>query len=192
MYNKNYKGDVCSHKHSFFLDNFIRRIFQNPKSIVGEYVKENDCVVDIGCGPGFFTIDMAKMVGNKGRVVAVDLQPEMLSKVEQKAKEKNLSQRINFHNCPQDKIGLPKDVKADFILAYYMVHETPSPENFFKEIKTLLKDNGKALIVEPTIHVSKKAFEKIQNDARKAGLKTIDRPAKKGGRSLLLSNAAKV
>lgn len=42
MSNKDYKGDVCSHNHSFLLDNFVRRFFQNPKKIVGEYVKEGD------------------------------------------------------------------------------------------------------------------------------------------------------
>ena len=33
VYNKEYKGDVCDHSHSIFLDNFLRRIFQNPKRI---------------------------------------------------------------------------------------------------------------------------------------------------------------
>jgi hypothetical protein len=40
MYNKEYKGDICSHTHAFFLDNFLRRLVQNPKKIVGEYIKK--------------------------------------------------------------------------------------------------------------------------------------------------------
>ena len=87
MYNKNYTGDVCSHDHSFFLDNFIRRLIQNPRKIVGEYIHNGDTVVDLGCGPGYFSIDMAKMVGESGHVIAVDLQPEMLEKVKKKAKK---------------------------------------------------------------------------------------------------------
>jgi ubiquinone/menaquinone biosynthesis C-methylase UbiE len=154
---------------------------------VGEYVKEGDSALDIGCGSGFFTIEMAKMVGEEGRVIAIDLQPEMLAKVEQKAEKQNLSKRISLHKCPQDEIGLPKDVRADFVLAYYMVHETPDPNNFLKEIKSLLDDNGKILIVEPKFHVSKKSFKKTEIDALEAGFKVIERPVKKGGRSLLLS-----
>jgi len=74
MYNKEYKGDVCSHTHSFFLDNFLRRLIQNPKKIVGEYIKKGDTIIDLGCGPGYFSIAMAKMVGDTGRVYSVDLQ----------------------------------------------------------------------------------------------------------------------
>ena len=187
MNNKAYESHVCSHKHSFFLDNFMRRVFQNPGKIVGEYVKEGDCALDVGCGPGFFTIEMAKRVGEKGSVIAIDLQPEMLAKVERKSKKLNLSKRISLHRCPQEKIGLPEDVKADFVLAYYMVHETLDPKKFFKEIMSLLKNKGKVLIVEPKFHVSEKTFKRTEMDALEAGLKVIDRPAKKGGRSLVLS-----
>ncbi len=84
MSTSTYKGDVCSHSHSIFLDNFFRRLFQHPKRIIGEYIKEGDTAIDLGCGPGFFSIDMAKMVGSTGKIIAVDLQKEMLEKVKEK------------------------------------------------------------------------------------------------------------
>lgn len=187
MYNPKYKGDVCSHTHSFFLDNFLRRLFQNPKKIVGEYINPGDTIIDIGCGPGFFSIDMAKIVNETGKVYAVDLQKEMLDNVKEKAEKQHLSHQIIFHNCRQDKIGLNPDVKADFILAYYMVHETPDPVSFLKEVKTLLKKGGKFLIVEPLFHVSEEKFKQIARDAKSLGFATLDFPRKKGGRSLLLT-----
>jgi ubiquinone/menaquinone biosynthesis C-methylase UbiE len=187
MYNKSYTGDVCSHDHSFFLDNFIRRLIQNPRKIVGEYIKDGDTVVDLGCGPGYFSMDMAKMVGESGHVIAVDLQPEMLEKVGKKAKKFNLSKRIMLHHCSQDKIGLSQDVKADFVLAFYMVHETPNPVKFLEEVKSLLKEGGKCLIVEPRFHVSKKQFQQVVQEAENIGFKILDPPLKKGGRSLLVS-----
>jgi len=187
MYNKEYKGDVCSHTHAFFLDNFFRRIIQNPKKIVGEYIAEGDTVIDLGCGPGYFSIDMARMVGSSGKVIAVDLQKEMLEKTQGKAKRLSLEDRIIFHNCPQDKIGLNGDMKADFILAYYMVHETPDHFKFLTEVKTLLKEQGKFLLVEPRFHVSKKQFQQIARDVENAGFKILGSPPKKGGHSLLLS-----
>ncbi len=187
MYNKEYKGDVCSHTYAFFLDNFFRRIFQNPKKIVGEYISEGATVIDLGCGPGYFTMDMARLVGPSGKVIAVDLQKEMLEKTREKAKRLSLEDRITFHNCPQDQIGLNKDIKADFILAYYMVHETPDHLKFLMEIKTLLKEKGKFLLVEPPFHVTKKQFHTIARDAETAGFKILGSPSKKGGRSLLLT-----
>ena len=187
MYNKEYQGDVCSHTHSFFLDNIFRRLLQNPEKIVGEYLKEGDLAIDLGCGPGYFSIDMAKMVGGSGKVFAVDLQKEMLEKARKKAKVLSLEVRMVFHNCPQDRIGLSEDIKADFILAFYMVHETPDPEKFLSEVKTLLKKQGKFLLVEPAFHVSKKQFQEIARTAEKIGFKPLGSPAKKGGRSLLLT-----
>ncbi|RLB85573.1 MAG: SAM-dependent methyltransferase [Deltaproteobacteria bacterium] len=187
MYNKEYKGDVCSHSHSFFLDNFFRRLIQHPKKIVGEYIKDGDTVIDLGCGPGYFSIDMAQMVGNSGKVYSVDLQKKMLETVEKKAEKKCLTDRIMLHNCPQNKIGLNRDLRADFILAFYMVHETPDPIKFLKEVKTLLKKGGAFLLVEPIFHVNKKHFHKITRDIKDIGFTVLDTPKKKGGRSLLLT-----
>ncbi len=187
MANTEYKGDVCKHSHSFALDNFIRRFFQNPDKIVGEYINKGDIVIDLGCGPGFFSIDMAKMVGAKGKVYSVDLQKEMLEKVKTKAVRQNLMNQVVLHQCGQDNIGLEENIKADFMLAFYMVHETPDAINFLKEAKNHLKKDGLFLIVEPLFHVPKEKFMTISNHAKALGFKVIGNPKKKGGRSLLLS-----
>jgi ubiquinone/menaquinone biosynthesis C-methylase UbiE len=144
-------------------------------------------VIDLGCGPGFFSIEMAKIVGSEGRVFAVDLQKQMLKKLEQKAAKENLNKQIALHNCSQKKIGLKNDIKADFILAFYMVHETPDHKIFLTEVKTMLKKEGRFLIVEPRFHVNKQHFQEITQDITDIGFKIIDTPAKKGGRSLLLA-----
>ena len=176
---------VCPHTIAFFLDNWVRKIIQNPKRIIGDYVKEGETVVDVGCGPGFFSIDMAKLVGKKGKVIAVDLQEKMLKHVRKKALKHGMAERMDFHQCESDRIGLNR--KADFILAVYIVHETPSPLRFFVEIKGLLKDGGYLLVVEPRMHVNQAMFDQMVADAEKAGLRAIDFPKRKGGRSVLIS-----
>lgn len=186
MYNPSFKGDVCSHKHAFFLDTYIRRLFQNPQKIVGPYVNPGDTVVDLGCGPGFFSLDMAAMVGGAGQVFSVDLQEEMLSKVAHKSVLRNLTDVICLHRCDQERIGLPGDINADFILAYYMVHETLDYRSFLSQVKELLAPGGRFLIVEPPIHVSAAKFRKITRAALDTGFTIRDRPAGKGGKSLLL------
>ncbi len=187
MSDKEFSGHVCSPGHSFFLDNFIRKIIQNPRKIVGEYIQKGDTILDLGCGPGYFSIAMAKMVENTGRVIAVDLQKEMLEKVEAKAKKNKLSDRISLHKCSQDSLGLESGTKADFILAFYMVHETSSLEKFLEQVKSLLRKGGKFLIVEPRFHVSKSRFKNIREKAVSIGFTLVDEPPKKGGRSLLLT-----
>lgn len=130
--------------------------------------------MDLGCGPGFFSIDMAQIVGRSGRVIASDLQEGMLKKLSEKINGTELEDRITLHKCEENKIGVSENV--DFVLAFYMVHEVPNQEEFFIEIETILKPNGRVLIVEPPFHVSKTAFEEAVRKARDAGFTDVERP----------------
>jgi len=156
------------------LDNGIRRIFQNPKNIVGPYVKEGMTVIDIGCGPGMFMRAIAEMAGDTGCVIAVDIQQEMLDLARLKSERRNLSSRIRFHKSEPDRIGITEN--ADFILSFYMVHEVPDRDAFLKEVHGLLKPGGKYLVVEPTSHVSRDAFEDTVKYARDAGFRVVSFP----------------
>lgn len=178
---------VCPHKMAFMLDNWFRKLIQNPKKVVGEYIKEGDTVIDFGCGPGFFSTEMAKMVGKNGKVIAADLQEEMLVHVRKKAAAKNVTDRMEFHRCQKDRVGIPAEKIADFMLAFYMIHETPNPSAFLEEVKPLLKEGGKFLVVEPKMHVSQELYEEMIGQAKDAGFRVLDTPAKKGGRSVLLT-----
>ena len=82
MSNRNNR--VCPVERAGSLDNRVRKWLQNPKKILEPYITEGMIVLDVGCGPGFFSIDMAQMVGNSGRVIASDLQEGMLQKVRNK------------------------------------------------------------------------------------------------------------
>ncbi|HLP62194.1 MAG TPA: class I SAM-dependent methyltransferase [Candidatus Deferrimicrobium sp.] len=179
---------LCHHQISFILDNWLRRWLQNPAKIVGEYIKEGDTVIDFGCGPGFFTIPMARMVGTQGKIIAVDLQEEMLAKVKRKAEAKNVADRIEYHLSKKDRIGLKLNKKADFMLAYYMVHETTNPGAFFQETKSLLKPGGMFLVVEPKFHVNREKYEKMVSQAIQVGFTVLAFPNNKGGRGVLLTN----
>jgi ubiquinone/menaquinone biosynthesis C-methylase UbiE len=178
---------VCPHQGAFFLDNWIRRLIQSPRRILAPYVRAGDTVIDLGCGPGFFTLEMARLVGSAGQVVAADLQPGMLAHVRRKAEKKGVSDRILLHQCAAERVGL--DLVADFILAYYMVHETPSPAAFLAEVKGLLKQEGRLLIVEPKFHVSQAAFAAQIDAAAAQGFEPVDFPKRVGGRSVLLALA---
>jgi ubiquinone/menaquinone biosynthesis C-methylase UbiE len=156
------------------LDNRIRRWLQNPKKILSPYIKEGMTVIDIGCGPGFFSIDMAKMVGKSGRVIASDLQEGMLQKLRKKIQGTEIEERIILHKCEDNRIGVSE--KVDFVLAFYMVHEVPNQNGFLEEIKSILKPNAQTLIVEPPLHVSKRAFEETIRKARNAGFTPVERP----------------
>jgi ubiquinone/menaquinone biosynthesis C-methylase UbiE len=165
---------ICSWKHAFALDNPIRRLIHDPQKILGEYIEPGQTVLDVGCGPGTFSIAMAKMVGESGKVIAVDVQEEMLQIVRTKAAQQGRLSRIVTHKSDPDRIGISE--KVDFALAFYMVHEVPNAEAFLKEVASVLKPKGKMLIVEPKMHVSAAAFEKTIEVALQAGLSPISEP----------------
>jgi ubiquinone/menaquinone biosynthesis C-methylase UbiE len=126
---------------------------------------------------------MAQMVGETGKVVAVDVQDEMLQMVRKKAANEGLGSRIVTHKSEPNEIGIPD--KVDFALAFYMVHEVRDAEAFLKEVASLLKPEGRLLIVEPKFHVSASAFRKTLGAARLAGLKVVSEPKVLFSRSIL-------
>jgi len=165
---------VCPVERAGSLDSRIRRWFQNPQKILRPYIVEGMTVLDVGCGPGFFSIDMAYMVGKAGRVIASDLQEGMLQKLRDKIKGTEVEKRITLHKCEENKIGITDHV--DFVLLFYMVHEVPNKFSFFDEIATILKPNGQVLLVEPPFHVSKLAFEETIKNTRDAGFSDTEGP----------------
>ena len=164
----------------------IRRWLQNPRIILEPYINEGMTALDLGCGPGFFTLDMARLVGRSGRVIAVDLQQGMLAKVREKIRRSELEDRITLHQCSESAIGISDQI--DFALAFYMVHEIPDKESFFSEIATILKPGGRMLIVEPPLHVSRSDFEKTLDIARHTGFAVTKGPKVFFSKTAILKN----
>ena len=101
---------VCPSEFSGSLDNSIRRWIQNPQKILKPYIKKGMTVLDLGCGPGFFTVDIAKMLSDSGKVVAADLQEGMLEKVARKIKGTSYEQRVELHKCQINRIGINEKI----------------------------------------------------------------------------------
>jgi len=175
---------VCPAFLSFFLDNPFRRLLFNTDRILGPHVREGMTVADIGCGPGFFTIPMARMVGPAGRVFAVDLQEAMLEKVRRKVAKAGLGERVVIHQCSEDTLGLREPL--DFALCFWMMHEVPSPERLLKEMAALLKPGGRLLIAEPFAHVGRKRFDSTIACALEAGFAVEAEPSIRGSYAVLL------
>jgi len=164
----------------FSIDNPLRLLVHDPQKIVGPYVQSGMMVLDVG----WFSIPMARLVGQQGRVVAVDLQQQMLDMLRRRAEKARVADRIQFHKCAQDHLGV--DVQADFALAFAMAHEVPDQRRLFREIRSCLKPSGKLLLAEPPLHVSAKTFAKEVAAAEEMGLRAAGRPHVRWSRAVVL------
>ena len=182
------RNRVCPVELASSLDSKIRRWLQNPHKILSPYVKEGMTVLDIGCGPGFFSIELASIVGASGRVISADMQEGMLQKLRNKISGTELEQRIKCVQCQRETINVME--RVDFILAFYMVHEVPDKNSFFKQLKTILNEHGTLLLVEPKLfHVSREEFELTTRIAENNGFKSYPGPRLGFSWSAILRNA---
>ena len=178
---------VCPVWVGYLLASPVRKLLQNPKKILGSYVKEGMKVLDIGSAMGFFSLPLAEMVGCNGRVICVDIQEKMIKSLEKRAQKAGLSKRIETRQCSTDSLGL-EDLteEIDFALASAVVHEVPDPCSFLSEIHEILKPTGKFLVAEPKGRVSQRDFEITVSVAEENGFEVIERPQIGRSRAVLL------
>jgi SAM-dependent methyltransferase len=103
-------------------------------------------VVDLGCGPGFFTLPAAALVGDGGRVYGVDVQPEMVEVCRRRAAEAGL-RRVEVLQSTETRVPLPDGV-ADRVFVAFVLHEADDQAAFLGEARRLLRPGGEVAIVE--------------------------------------------
>lgn len=167
-------------------DNPIRRRFHDPEALFGSSVRPGMRVLDVGCGAGFNTEGLARLVGAEGRVVAVDLQPRMLAMTERRLRENGLAERVDLVEARADDLGLQSEAPFGFALAFWMVHEVEDLDRFFGQLHDKLEPGAELLISEPKLHVSGKAFERSVQAALHAGFREKGRPTISLSRTVVL------
>src|SRR5512134_2750063 len=98
------RNRVCPVELAPSLDSRIRSWLQNPHDILAPYVRVGMRALDVGCGPGFFSIEMARMVGPSGKVISADLQEGMLTRLAEKIRGTELEKRIALVQCDKERI----------------------------------------------------------------------------------------
>ena len=143
-------------------------------------IKPGQTVCDMGCGNGFYTLKMAKLVGEKGRVLAVDIQPEMLSLLDKQIKRRHLDNIEPILSTPIDP-RLPEG-KVDLILIVDVYHEFSYPEHMLRAMRKSLKPTGRIALAEfrledPTVPIKllhKMSKEQILAEYKPNGFKLVE------------------
>lgn len=164
------------------LENRFRRFFQNPEKILKNYIQPGMTVLDLGCGTGYFTTEMARLIGISGKVMALDVQEGMLDILRNKLKNSDLKHTIHIHQCKENTLELSE--KFDFILAFYAFHEMRYLDNILIELKEIVKPETKILIAEQKFHVNKPTFHSFIQKMENNGFIVRERP------KIFLSRAA--
>lgn len=184
------ENHVCPWYVGYLLANPLRRLFQDPVTILGPYVKTGMKVLEVGPGMGFFSLPMARLVGNQGRIYSVDLQERMLQSLRKRATKRNLQNIIEARQCSESSLKVTDlSNNIDFALAFAVVHEIPDKQNLFRELHNSLRQGGILLVSEPREHVSKESFQGFLSIAEKTGFIIADAPVIRGSHSAVLKKA---
>lgn len=162
------KNKVCPWWMGYMLLIPFRKFAHNPVTIVGPYLKPGMKVIDYGSAMGYFSIPMAKLVGEEGKVFCFDIQPKMVEKLTMRARRAGVEEIIETKLITGNKIeGM--DQVADFALLFAVAHEVPDQMELFKNLYRMLKPGATLYFAEPAGHVRPASFKRSISLARKAG-----------------------
>jgi len=141
-------------------------------------------VADIGAGSGFFTVRLARTVGPRGRVVAVDVNPDTVRQLQERIAREQL-QNVEVHTGTHADPRLPGSLDAVLIVNAY--HEMTEHQTVLDNIRQALKLEGRLVIVEPIAQAREKtsraeqyanheiSLDYVADDLLKAGFTITER-----------------
>jgi len=182
---------TCPFWVGYLLASPLRKLGENPGSILAPWVAPGMTALDAGCAMGFFSLPLARLVGAEGRVICVDLQARMLRNLSRRARRRKLDRIIETRACSQEDLGLGDLAGAvDLALAAHVVHETAYPRRFLTAIRGVLRPAGTLLLLEPRGHVSDRAFDETRRLALEVGFSELERRQLARSRMLVLQSGA--
>jgi ubiquinone/menaquinone biosynthesis C-methylase UbiE len=142
-----------THQHSFsgaeqwahVFDDPKRDDWQKPHEVIQALALKPDAVIaDIGSGTGYFAVRFANMVP-KGRVYGVDIEPDMVKYLAERAKREKRDNVVAIAGAPDDP-RLPE--KADLILMVDVFHHIEDRARYFRKLRASLKPEGRIAIID--------------------------------------------
>jgi ubiquinone/menaquinone biosynthesis C-methylase UbiE len=160
-----------------WLDRAQRDPEEHPAQVLDALqIHQGDVVADLGAGSGYFTFRMAPKVGENGRVLAVDVQEEMLKTLRQRAvasKMKNVQVIRGTETNPNLPIGT-----VDTVLLVDVYHELAYPFEVMERVRESLKTSGRVVFVEyrkedPSVQIKevhKMSLQQLETEMKAIGL----------------------
>ena len=134
------------------LDHPMRMRYRDPVRTLGPFgIGPGQTVLDLGCGTGTFTVEMARQVGGEGRVHAVDIQASMVEAARARVESAGFGSRVDFHQCGAYRLPLERE-SVDVAVAIAALSEMPQPLFALEELRRVLKPGGRLAVSEEMPH----------------------------------------
>jgi ubiquinone/menaquinone biosynthesis C-methylase UbiE len=133
------RGEPCPSSWSWIVDNPLRR-WDVRHALNRAGLRAGETVLELGPGPGAFTVDAAQCVGPAGRLIAVDIQPEMIAQVETRVREAGLT-NVETHVASAYELPID-DNTVDRAFLITVLPEIPDPVRALREVYRVLKPDG--------------------------------------------------
>jgi ubiquinone/menaquinone biosynthesis C-methylase UbiE len=157
------------------IDNPLRRRFQPPNEMpIRHNIEPGMIVLEVGPGNGRYTIETARRVGRAGKVIAIDIEPKMIERVNRRAQAEGIT---NLEARVADVYDLPfDDGTFDAIYLITVISEVPDPDRALNEFYRLLKPSGvlafSELLTDPDYPLARTLIRKAQTASFRLKQKT--------------------
>jgi ubiquinone/menaquinone biosynthesis C-methylase UbiE len=167
------RGAIYPAKHARQLINPLRRLIQSPHRLVGNLGLSRDAaVLEIGCGPGYFSPAIAAAVPD-GRLAIFDYQQEMLTIARSRLRQRDLA---NFDCTRGDGMALPyQGGSFDAVFVILVLGEIPDEVACLREVARVLKSGGQVAISESRTDADFHRVAAVRALAEQAGLQFVRR-----------------
>ncbi|GAA0179602.1 class I SAM-dependent methyltransferase [Clostridium sediminicola] len=155
-----------------------RKMLPTDKALKLIGIQQGMKVADVGCGTGYFSLPMAEIVGEEGKIFAIDISTQMLQETKRRVEEAGHS-NVEIVSSGENNFKI-KDKSADMVFTSTVFHEVSHPEDFLTECKRIMKDEGSIIILDwnkiesevgPPVHI-RISVETLETYGKKVGLKT--------------------
>ena len=124
-----------------------RDAYQKPHEVVHALgLKAGEVLADIGAGSGYFTFHLARHVGEKGKVYAVDVSPEMILHLNRRIRQANATNVVTILADPDDPLLPDRSVNRFFICDVW--HHVENPTKYLSLMKKMLKPGGEVVMID--------------------------------------------
>ena len=158
---------------TYFLDSGLRRWLQPPAAMIFRSgIKSGMTVLELGCGSGSCTLDIARVIGGKGKLHAVDIQQAMIQKLRIKLERAENRDLNNIEVRLASAYQLPfADSFFDVVCLVDVLQEIPDAGRALQEIRRVLKNKGILAISEFLVDTDYPLRRTTRRQCKKAGYK---------------------